>query len=239
MTSNANTSATTLPFREESRLPPAVREFQTQYYRLRCYASAQRMWDRMLTQEERDRLGNDLDRSYQELGGTVRIWMRLRGVSLERAVIDIACGIGFLRETDRDWLLRETGECFRDGEQMLAEAMSHSRLVVLDRPRQAYWNAERIEIEWDTEPALWSFFWELCQQSKRSDSLRPEHISEMFRPSAFSNRKSRLVNHANFPATMVDAIEAVSGEGYRLNLLPQDIRIFLADEQTVVTEWTG
>jgi hypothetical protein len=193
----------------------------------------------MLTAEDRQRLGGDFRRAYAELGGTVPIWRQLHGVSGERALIDVAYGLNFLTETNRDWLLRETGEQFHDSERTLDEAMSQCRLVVIERPRQVIWNGEQIEIDWYREDSLWSFFWELCQQSKRSESLRPEHVSETFTSSALSTRKGRLVNHEAFPNTMVDVVAAAPGGGYRLALQPQDIRVFMADERTLLAEWTG
>jgi hypothetical protein len=223
--SNAQEELKTVAFVTELALPPHIRELHIQYLRVQCVAAAQQMWDRLLSPEDRERLGGDFERAYIEAGGTVPMWVKLRGVSGERALIEVAYGIGFLTETSRDWLLREVGERFDDSQRTLDEAMLQTKLVVVEKPKQIFWNGELIEIDWDKEPALWSFFWELCQRSKRSETLMREHLAENMSPSAFSTRKGRLVNHKEFPTTMLDVVETASGGGYRLDLQPQDIRI--------------
>ena len=165
--------------------------------------------------------------------------MKLRGVSGDAALIEVAHGIGFVTESTRDLLLREVGERFADGQRTLDQAMSESKLVIVEKPRQAFWNGEPIEIDWDKEAALWSLFWELCQTSKRSRPVRRDDLTEDMTPSAFSTRKGRLVNHPGFPPTLENLVESKAGGEYQLNLPPQDIRIFLAEEEDKITEWTG
>lgn len=95
---------------QPAELPPKVKEeLQTLYLRIAPKESARRMWDRLLTPAERRRLGNDFDAAFRT-HKTVRMWMRARGVSQIRAIIEVAQGIGFLSETNAEWLLRETGE---------------------------------------------------------------------------------------------------------------------------------
>lgn len=86
-----------------------IQELQTQQGRICAAASARRLWDRVLSPEERERLGGDLQQCYSRLG-TVGMWTELRGVSPERAVVDVARELGFLDEPTAKWLLRETGE---------------------------------------------------------------------------------------------------------------------------------
>ncbi|MFH1268863.1 MAG: hypothetical protein ABIK89_24315 [Planctomycetota bacterium] len=62
-----------------------------------------------MTEIDREHLGSDLKEYYGRLG-TAGMWMELRGVSLERAVIEVARELGFLDEPTANWLLREIGE---------------------------------------------------------------------------------------------------------------------------------
>lgn len=227
-----------LPCSEELKLPQYVQELRAQYLRVKSPAAALRMWERLLTEQDRKRLGGDLEKAYRA-HSTAGMWMRLRGVSLERAVVDLAYGLGFLTESTRDWLLRELGQRFEDAQRTVDEAIIQSKLVVTEKPRQAIWNGEPIEIDWDRERALWSLFWELCQKSKRSQPVTREDLAERMSPSAFSTRKGRLVNHPEFPKTLEGLVEAKRDGGYQLDLPPQDIRIFLVEEDGKVTEWTG
>jgi hypothetical protein len=67
------------------------------------------MWRRLFTEEDRQRLGNDLEESYSQLR-TVGMWQQARGVSGERAIIEVARGVNSMSPETADWLLRELGE---------------------------------------------------------------------------------------------------------------------------------
>ena len=71
------------------------------------------MWRRLFTESDRQQLDDDLETSWKKLG-TVGMWMQVRDVSLERAVIDIAHGLGLMSEQTVRWLLRELGEEMSD-----------------------------------------------------------------------------------------------------------------------------
>jgi hypothetical protein len=89
--------------------PKIVMELHTQYLRVKAEVSAARLWERVLSEEDRQRLGGDLETCYRQLS-TVGMWMKLRGVSQARAVADLAHELGFLDQTNYRWLLREIGE---------------------------------------------------------------------------------------------------------------------------------
>ncbi len=96
--------------RVPANLPPKVmEELQIQYLRIKAFVSAARLWERVLTNQERQRLGGELEGSYAKLG-TVGMWQAVRGGSDARAVIDIAQALGFLDQTGYHWLLCEIGD---------------------------------------------------------------------------------------------------------------------------------
>ncbi len=72
-------------------------------------SAARRMWERLLSPEERRQLGDDI-RQADWTGGPVGMQMRLRGVSQTRAIVELARGLGFINEATETWLLREFGE---------------------------------------------------------------------------------------------------------------------------------
>src|SRR3990172_8798175 len=86
-----------------------VNELKTQALRIQPWVAAERLWTRVLTEIDRERLGSDLEECYPRLG-TAGMWMELRGVSRERAVIEVAPQLGFSHEPNARWLLRENGE---------------------------------------------------------------------------------------------------------------------------------
>lgn len=74
------------------------------------------LWEQLLTGAERERLGGDFERAWRA-DGTVGIWMKLRGVSRWRAIVEAAAALQLLSELTRDWLLREVGGAGEDGPQ--------------------------------------------------------------------------------------------------------------------------
>jgi hypothetical protein len=84
-------------------------QLRTQFLRIKAAVSAERLWTRLLTEEDRNRLGGNLEECYSKRG-TAGMWMELRGVSAERAVIEVARELSFLDEPTAKWLLREIGE---------------------------------------------------------------------------------------------------------------------------------
>jgi hypothetical protein len=84
-----------------------------------------------LTEDDRARLGGDLETCWRRLG-TAGIWIELCGVSVERAVVEVALSLGYSDDPTAKWLLREIGE-----EQVQPPT---GRLPV--------WNRDRGELRW-------------------------------------------------------------------------------------------
>jgi hypothetical protein len=108
--------------------PKAIQELRTCLYRIGSLASAQRLWDRHLTPSDRERLGGNLLRAHRK-HDTFGLWSELRGITPDRAVVEVGQKLGFIRDVDVDWLLGEFGET-RDGEEAMKgaiddEGMSH------------------------------------------------------------------------------------------------------------------
>jgi hypothetical protein len=96
--------------------------------------SAARLWERVLTPQERQRLGGDLEVAWRGHGGTAGMWMALRQVSRPRAVLDVPHEIGLLTDGNYRWLLREIGELHDDPEDALQAAVRTGGLVLVERP---------------------------------------------------------------------------------------------------------
>jgi hypothetical protein len=81
-------------------------ELQTAVLRLRPGAVGARVWERILTEQERQDLGGGFEACRKELG-TVRMYMEARGACLEQAVIDIAERLNLMDAGTATWLRRE------------------------------------------------------------------------------------------------------------------------------------
>ena len=87
---------------------------QEQLHRIRPPYAAQKLWEDVLTSDERTRLGDNLGQVYRS-GGTVGIWKLLHSVSDGRAIAEVAYRLGFISVETLNWLLRELGETTQTG----------------------------------------------------------------------------------------------------------------------------
>ena len=213
-------------------------EFQAAYLRVSPRWSALRLWERVLSEQDKARLGGDFQRALSEFDA-IGMWMKLRGVSHQRAVIDIAKKIGFITDETREFLLRGIGDISDDPEQAIAKAVSDGALVLVERPRTAYWNRDRIEVDWNANPKLWEYLFELCRHAKAGRPLLPVIFGENADLYHLIKLKSRLSKFAGFPPLLCDR-NVSAGEGMqRFDIPPEEIRIFEVVTMEVLRERMG
>jgi hypothetical protein len=206
-------------------ITPLHKELQALYLRVSPAFSALRLWERVLSEQDRAHLGGDFGSAYAELG-TVGIWMKLRGVSPERALIDVAKKIGFITDETQEFLLRGIGDITDDPEAAIIEAAADGALVLVERPRAAYWKQEKLQVDWDAHPALWGYLFELCRNAKAGRPIDRLSFGDNFREDYFVKQKSRLSNVESFPPSLIDLIKPAGRGAQRLDIPPAQIRIF-------------
>jgi hypothetical protein len=211
---------------------------QTNALRIQAALSAARLWEEVLTEAERRRLGDHLESLWRQLG-TAGIWRKLRGVSLERAVVDVARELGLVDDPTARWLLRELGEVSDDPEEAIQAARASSALVLVERPRTVYWNGDVIDVSWEQRAALWHFFWELCRRAKAGQPLDSLDLGEEAHPDIIAKQKWRLLRQAGFPAELGDLIQPAGRHTQQLDLSAQQIRLFEVVGVDTVREWTA
>jgi hypothetical protein len=213
-------------------------ELHAAYLRVSLAASALRLWERVLTEQDRARLGGDFRRAYTEFG-VIGMWMKLRGVSPQRAVIDVAKKIGFITDETRDFLLRGIGDLADNPAEAIAKGVSDGALVLVERPRTAHWDRRKIEVDWNANPKLWEYLFELCRHAKAGRPLSPVIFGENADPYHLTKLKSRLSKFEGFPPSLSDRI-ASAGEGMqRLDIPPERVRLFEVVTTEVLRERTG
>jgi hypothetical protein len=89
--------------------PKAIEELPRQILLVKAPVTAGMLWERVLSEPERRRLGSNLQDCYRRLG-TAGMWRELHGGSWTRTVLEIAHVLNMLDEATYRWLLRETGE---------------------------------------------------------------------------------------------------------------------------------
>ncbi len=187
--------------------------------------SAQLLWDRVLTPEQRQRLGGDLVQLYQRYG-TVGTWRKLYGGSRVRAALDIARELGLLTDQKHSWLLREWGESPRDAEAAREAAIASGALVLVERPRAAYWNRQQMDINWERLGALWTFFWKLARHAQSSEPLDYTALGESAHRDIIAKLKCRLTHQKCFPRALGKLIQPTGPRTQELKLRPDQIHIF-------------
>jgi hypothetical protein len=215
----------------------AVEEVQTAWSRIQPFMAAARLWERVLTEAERQRLGGDLVQAHRQYG-TAGMWARLRGVSPPRAVVDVAHALNLMDEATRGWLLRELGEIHDDPEAAVNAAVESGALVLVERPREAYWDGWPINVNWERRSALWSFFWELCRAAKAGRPIDHTDLGSDAAPDAVTKQKSRLLRLAGFPVELGDLIQPVGRGTQRLVLPAASIRLFEFVTVESLRDWT-
>lgn len=205
--------------------------------RIRAAVCALRLWDRYFTPEDRKRLGGDVESAWYRCSGTAGMWVELRGVSRQRAVLDVAKLLGFLRDEDYAWLLREIGE-FADPEEAVSSAVDAGDFVLVENPRQAYWDKSEIGIDWKKYTALWDFLWELGRRGKEKKSVERITFGDRAHQDVVTKLKSRLTGKLEFPISLADKIQVAGRGAQQLKIPVERIRIFEQIGDDALREWT-
>lgn len=194
-------------------------ELQHLYEVLGTEAAADRLWDRVLTSDEKTRLGRNVT------GSAAALWKRLHGCSWARAVIEASWKLDLVTTATRERLLRRTGEAV-GGEEALRRAVSEAVLVLTDSPPTAYLRGRAIPIAWDRYPSLWKYLWTLCTAAKAGAHVTARDFSQTKKSDDHVKAKSRLSGTRGFPRELTKAIKAERGGKQRLTIDREQIRIF-------------
>lgn len=206
--------------------PPRVKEeLEANFLRIQNPPAAMRYWEQVLTENDRQRLGGDLNAAYAN-GGTIGMCMLLRGIPQPHAIVEIAKALGFLHESTKTWLLREMGVQFDSIEDAVAATIGEGGLLLSEQNRQAYWRGEPIQIDWYKHPALWTFLWTLAERAKSGAGVDYMDFGEQMQPDYPSKMKSKLSADRAFPTDLAVLIEP-RGRGKQQLMLPSErIRLF-------------
>ena len=187
---------------------------------------AERLWKRHLHRHQQQRLGETFHDALETHRSAVGMWQFLHPVSYQRAVIEVGEVVGFLRERDRDFLLREAGELPQDPEEAKQQAIERGDLVLERFPPCAYWNGELIDVDWATHGAAWQFLVLTCEHELRGQQIDRWSFGDAARENIVTQEKSRLKSTPGFPSGLIDFFEVV-GQGTQRFAFPRD-RILLS-----------
>ncbi|MCA9054855.1 MAG: hypothetical protein KDA75_13530 [Planctomycetaceae bacterium] len=229
--------------RKEARMkavkqqPQAVDHAAERFFQVRHEVNSQwgaeRYWERILTHNDRLRLGGNLPDAYRRLR-TVGMWTALHGGSFERATLELARSLGAINEMDYGWLLRELGEASDDEVAAIEHAKKQFDLVLVEEPRTVYYQGELIDINWHRFNALWDYFVVLLQAARDRRSIDITRFAKPLARGYLTGIKSRLTLNPNFPVTLGDLILPGGKGRQRLDIPPERICVFEVETREVL-----
>jgi hypothetical protein len=192
--------------------------------RARGAAVKNQLWERLHKSEQEWIMANIGDEEWHKLG-PIEVWKRLRGVSDERAALDIGLKCDLLSPEKHAWLLREIGAEEEDLPAAVRSAVQSSPLVLTERPRALFWQGQEIEVDWERLRIPWDYLWRLARAAKHRGSINDKDFELSTQPRNLVDWKHRLLEQEGFPQGIGDLIDVEKGN-HRLNLSPQMIRLF-------------
>jgi hypothetical protein len=221
------------------QFPPwVVRDWQEAVVRVRGALPARLLWDRVLTADDRSRLGGDLGKAFAAADAP-RMWMKLRGVTFPQAVFAVGTALDLLAPAKGRAVLEHFGDEPSDLATALDRAIEAKGLVLTEFPRKAWWNGKQIEVDWAAWERPWILFWELGRQSKAGKPLDRSTLLEGLAgdPGYVAKQKSRLIGLPGFPADLAEAIKSEGRGTYRLIIPADQIRVFARGAGDLLLEW--
>ncbi|MCA9069044.1 MAG: hypothetical protein KDA84_08985 [Planctomycetaceae bacterium] len=78
-------------------------------------------------------------------------------------------------------------------EDLINEARSQYRFVLVQNPRMVFWDGQKLAIEWDNKPKLWELLEQLALRGA-DEGVDRDHLTGTPSPQAMSTRRNRLRN---------------------------------------------
>jgi hypothetical protein len=211
-----------------------IKLFTDTCYRVNTSLSALSMWGR-LSNQDRKFFKDDLNSSYYKHGGSIGMMMVLRGISFSRAVIELGLLIGYLTKHDHDWLLRENDESIL-GEEAVAQAINSCPIVMRESPNELHWQGELVEVDWKRNDSLWRFLWEVALHAKRGSGVDSVTFNKDGCKDYIAKCKNKLKSKLKLPTSLIDSIIPTGRGTQKLDLPPDNIRLFEVEYREIMIE---
>ena len=215
--------------------PQLAAEMNSFFDTARSSIFTQRVWDEIFTPHDKHQLGKTLTKAYKDYVDLPRMWMKVRGGTLSRAVVEILAALELISPKKRRTMLQQLGEEGEDSEETMELAIKSGCLVLATSPGLAYWMTEHVDVDWNRNPVLWDYFFAVCKASKCGGRV-DEFVSFEGSPRMLTNWKHRLLKIPGFPQTLADEFGTRTFAN-QLKLPPGEIRIFERSVQDEFAEW--
>lgn len=198
-------------------------------------ATAQLVWDRMLTPSEREKLGGDSKNCINKHRSALVMWKQVRPMSDDLAIVRIAHGVGLISETEYRWLMNDVkgrelniassrqggvGAVYPedDPNRQITDAVAKHTLVLVEGSgfRRVYWEGERLSQDWTKHEKSWELLKELAQQAKNQRGVDRHNLNGAHGDRTIVPRRSRLKKL--IPAKLDDLIASMGRGEYKLQM---------------------
>lgn len=211
-----------------SMSPQAIRLFQETCRRVRTPPTHLKLWTTRLSDSDKCKAGGSLRMAFQNRD-TIDLWVEPKGVSPDRAVVDLGLTLGFLTSADHRFLLSELQEDFENTEEGINRALSRHSLVHVEHPRRIFWMGEAVAVNWNQHNRLWVYLSELIIARKRG-GITDRFSLNSDDPTALSKCKSRLAKQGDFPLSLSDLIVPAGRGSQYLQVEPEQICLIRPDD---------
>lgn len=203
-------------------------------------ATAQLVWDNMLTPSEREQLGGDFKNCINKYKSALAVWQKVRPMSDDRAIVKISYGTELISKGVYRWLLddvngrelklttsRRKGLKPIDPEydpiEQIENAVNDHRLVLVEGSgfRRVYWEGTRVEQDWTKHEKSWELLKELARQAKKQRGVDRHNLNGAYGDRTIVPRRSRLKKL--IPANLDDLIASMGRGEYKLQMPRTDI----------------
>ncbi|HEV7225785.1 MAG TPA: hypothetical protein VGN42_23975 [Pirellulales bacterium] len=133
--------------------------------------------------------------------------------------------------------LMDAAEMYRttdDVREKVDQAVAEKFLVLVESPRRAFCKSQRIDVDWERKTMLWELFWELASRAQRGLPVDRELLSNKKSARAIRDRRSDL--GSLLPLELNERIISAGRYAYRLKLPPEDIAMFVHEDEVRWTE---
>jgi hypothetical protein len=210
-----------------------VEEMNSHFLTANSTRVAELLWNEVFTVTEKANLPESLDAARRRFS-VPQMWMRVRGGTLSRAVVDILHELDLMGPHHYRRLLRQLGEEGEDTEATIRLAVSTAKLVVEDSPRRVHWEGCEVPIDWRKLSALWEYFLAVCQATKMGGALDPFTFGSGDGRTLIDRKNKLRSELADVNSTL--AQQFVRGQ-HQLDLPRSEIRIFERIFQEEFREW--
>lgn len=188
------------------------------------YPAKKLYWER-LTDSERKTLDSRLTDEEWNRSTATDLCVKLRGVSRERAMLDVGLKCDVLTREKYQFLVQQLG-LHNEGRNVDIEtAIETHSLVLCDEPSSVTWKMQPVERSWADYPVIWTYFWKLAKAASHGGGVEVRDFEKAGSPKVMSQWKNRLKSEGPFPRELGDLIHVRDGQ-HQLELDPHEIACF-------------